>query len=69
MPHVQTPAGVGKHGEAVVFFPWQIFIANKAGAFIPGRLGVFFNGLWVVNWIHERVFLLRKSVWNTSAQG
>ena len=63
MAHVQTPAGVGKHGEAVVFLTWQIFITNKAGAFIPGRLGVFFNGLRVVNWIHERVFLLGKSVW------
>ena len=59
MTHMQPPAGVGKHREAVVLLAGTILITDKAAAVIPSRLGVFFNGLWVVNWIHERVFSLR----------
>ena len=34
------------------YFTRFVLIANKAGAGIPCRLGVFLDGLGVVDWIH-----------------
>ena len=57
MPHVQLAAGVGKHGQAVKFFPTAVRGSLVAIVIGPAGLGVELNLLGAVFLVH------RGSVW------
>ena len=53
MAHMQLAAGVGEHGQAVVFFAAVIFHGSEATVFLPVLLYASFNvagGVMLVHW-------------------
>jgi hypothetical protein len=53
MPHVQTPAGVGKHAQAIEFFPRHVLNGSKYLSFGPTGLNqrLKFNG--GISFLHD----------------
>jgi hypothetical protein len=53
MPHVQFAAGVGEHGQAVIFFARGVFDGAETLLLLPVLLGPLFDGLGLVKLFHR----------------
>jgi hypothetical protein len=53
--HVQAAAGIGEHGQAIVFFTALIFPGAKGLALLPFLLHGLFDVFGVVLWLHDTV--------------
>ena len=53
MAHMELAAGIGKHGQAVVFFATGIFYGGEAALLMPKFLGSGFDvagGVLMIHW-------------------
>jgi hypothetical protein len=53
MPHMQTTAGVGEHGQAVKFFLSGVFRHLKTAVLLPERLSGGFDFCGTVKFVHR----------------
>ena len=50
--HVQAPAGIREHGQAIKLFALALVVADKTIVVLPISLGVLLHLLRIVSWLH-----------------